>query len=128
MRLNSNPPGTRKHDDLKQFDRKAGVYLLLKGRQVYIGSTRDLRARLRSHASRYGGWEVIAEPMPLRQARAKEGELIRAFVTAGKFKILNTNRVLESLRIGVSRQLFHARMKRGWSEQQARTTPPRGYG
>lgn len=127
MRLNPNNSGSRRHDNLNQFKGKSGVYLIWKNRQVYIGSTRDLRSRLRAHTSRFQGWEFAVQELPIKQARLREEELIRKF-SSKKFQLLNVNRVLESLAAhGVSRQLVYSRVKSGWTEERARTTPPRGY-
>lgn len=127
-KLNPQPSGSRRHDELESLGGQSGVYVIWKKLYAYIGSTSDLRARLRKHSVKFAGWEYVYQRLPIAQARQREGELIRKFAAKG-FRILNQRHVAAVLQRapGVSRQLAHARIKAGWDPVRARMTPPRRY-
>lgn len=126
MRLNHNKPGSRLHTELTTLDSRAGTYAIWKDLQVYIGSTNDLRSRLRAHTKRFCGWEFIYREFDIATARRKEAIWIRRFVEKG-FTVIN-NKHLQSIgrHPTVSRACFHNRIRIGWSPERARSTPKRG--
>lgn len=126
--LNPNTPGSRRHYNLEHLKGVSGTYILRKGKNIYVGSTHNLQERLRYHSRKYRGWEFEYKKLPLEKARKLERELIKKFQQKG-VKLDNINLYgLEKNHPDVSRQLFHARIKAGWDEARARTTPPRQYG
>ncbi len=126
MRLNHNKAGSRLHTELATLDSRAGVYAIYKDLQVYIGSTKDLRSRLRAHTRRFCGWEFIYREFDITEARRRESIWIQRFKEKG-FEIIN-HKLLQSIgrHPTVSRSCFHNRIKMGWSPERARTTPKKG--
>lgn len=125
--LNSNKPGSRRHDGLKSLEGVSGVYVIYKKPESYIGSTKNLRSRLRSHVRRFPGWGYVYQRMPIEQARQREKELIAKFRKAG-FQILNQTIYSHGERHpDVTPQLLHHRIKAGWSLDRAKNTPPKKY-
>ncbi len=125
--LNPNKNGSKRHDDLAHLDGESGVYVLYKRPNSYIGSTKDLRSRLRGHTKRFPGWYSVYQRMPIGKARERERELIQKFIESG-FNILN--QVIYShgdRHSSVSPQTLKARLKAGWSLDAAKKTPARRY-
>lgn len=126
MHLNPNKSGSRRHDGLVHLHRVSGVYIIWKNKQVYIGSTRDLRTRLRYHSRRFAGWEYAYLRYPIAEARNEEARLIRKYIEKG-FRFLNT-RLEKSVgrHPTVSRACYFNRIRMGWDPERARTTPKKG--
>lgn len=127
--LNPNAPGSRKHDSLAHLTGKSGVYYITDGTgRAYIGSTRDLGSRLRTHSTKYAGWTFGYRICALRDARCAEAALVRTMLQRGQ-TVLNANipRAWKLFHPDVSRQLYHRRLQLGWSEELARSTPPKKY-
>jgi hypothetical protein len=78
-------PGAR-HRILKPLRHISGAYLLQKNRACYVGSSRDLQARLRAHIPRFGGWKVRVFPDTAPILR--EQKIIEALLGEG-IKLLN---------------------------------------
>lgn len=127
--LNPNPPGSRIHSALAQLHGRSGVYYITDGTgRVYVGSTRDLGSRLRGHSTKYAGGTYGTLQLPLAEARKAEVLLVERLKARGHTVLNhNTPRATKLLHPKVSRQLAHRRMKLGWSEQAAYSTPPREY-
>lgn len=126
MRLNPNKPGSRRHDNIKHLDGVSGLYIIWNAREVYVGSTRNLFSRLRSHSKRFAGWEVTIQELDITAARYKEAIYIRKLLASGKVKILNQLHLPAAGRHpSVSRACFYARLRMGWDEERARKTPAR---
>lgn len=126
MRLNPNIPGSRKHDGLKHLEGVSGLYVIWKAKQVYVGSTRNLRSRLRSHSKRFAGWEVTIQELDITAARYKEAIYIRKLVARGDIVVLNTYLLPSAGRHpSVSRACYFNRLRIGWAEDRARKTPVR---
>lgn len=121
--LNPATPGSRRHDILSNYDRQAGVYAIWNKRKVYIGSTKNLRSRLRAHSKVFAGWEFDCQMTDITTARYKEKIWLRKFIAAG-FEVLNCYRYESGIRHPtVSRQCVYARLKAGWSLDRACKTP-----
>lgn len=127
--LNSHAPGSRHHKHLAPLMGESGVYYLTDGTgRAYVGSTRDLGSRLRGHSRKYAGWMYGYRRLPLAEARKAEVFMVRTLRAKGHNVINhNTPRAQKLLHPQVSRQLYHRRLKLGWSEREASMTPPRGY-
>ena len=124
-RLNPAIPGSRQHDSLKNLDNQSGVYALWNRKKVYVGSTKNLRSRLRAHSKIFAGWEFEYQMADIDTARYKEKIWIKKFAAAG-FEVLNTYRYESAMRHPlVSRQLVYSRLKSGWSLDLACKTPPK---
>lgn len=125
--LNSNKAGSRRHDDLKSLEGVSGVYVIYRKPESYIGSTHNLRSRLRSHVRRFPGWGYVYQRLPIEQARQREKELIAKFRAKG-FRILNIATYSYGERHpDVTPQLLHHRLKAGWDLERAKYTPPKKY-
>lgn len=127
--LNSHAPGSRHHKHLAPLMGESGVYYLTDGTgRAYVGSTRDLGSRLRSHSRKYAGWMYGYRRLPLTEARKAEAFLVRTLREKGHTVINhNTPRAEKLLHPEVSRQLLYRRLQLGWSEELARSTPPKKY-
>lgn len=126
MKLNPALPGSRRHDDLKHLDKQSGLYVLWRGREVYVGSTHNLRSRLRAHSKRFAGWSFECQLLDITTARYKEAIWIGKYLSKG-FRVHNTRLLKAAQRHpSVSRACYHARVENGWDEKRARETPVRG--
>lgn len=78
-RFNSNPTGARRHYNLEEYDGKPGVYILRTARGLYVGSSKNLRSRLRQWALLLPGHEFAAYPCTdYREAEQRMIDRIRA--------------------------------------------------